>query len=677
MPLLNFRIDKRFIIPLIALGGRLMAAIPVANVDNFWLPITDAEMKMKAPVVDPRAGVEAIFWRIHVMDNDTPSETVRITVHYVRLKVFNEQGKDKAATIEIPFGFRSTVGDIFGRTVRPDGTVLELSKDAIHETTKTRIGGVKLKAKSFAMPGVEVGAIVEYRWREYEQGSLSRYLRLQFDNDFPVQRAQYFVMPLPMERTSEVMSFWPFNCKASPLKEETDGFNSTVVENIPAYREEPMMPGKSNVRPWVLVYYPEKGDRRDPDKYWDTVGKRVYRDLKISLKTNGEMKEAAEKAVSGAKDDNEKVVQLIGWLHANMRDLNGRDVTEGERAQIIKRYIKGPPRTSVDVFKSGIGDDDELNTLFAAMAMQVGLDARPVLVGDRDDLMFNKQLTEQYFLRNLDMAVTIGGKWKLYDVSMRRLAPGMLSWREEGVPALITDPKSPQFITVPISAPDDSVTSRKGRLSLSEDGTLEGDLEESWTGHAAERRRGNLEGESADRQQEDTKEQILKVYPQAEVTGIHVENAETPEQPLKLSYHLRIPNYAGRTGKRILFQPLFFQRGGEPLFSASDRQYDVVFPYAWREVDAVGIQLPAGFDLERPENPGSIDFGPPGNYALAMSVHSGRLICQRDLTFGKGAMIYIPRGMYPQLKRIFDEVHRRDGVTLSLIQAPSAAAVAK
>jgi hypothetical protein len=134
MPMLQFSINKRSVIVFILMiGARLMAAIPIANVDNFWLPITDAEMKMKAPVVDPKAGVEAIFWRIHVMDNDTPSETVRITVHYVRLKVFNEQGKDKAATIEIPFGFRSTVGDIFGRTVRPDGTVLELSKDAIHE----------------------------------------------------------------------------------------------------------------------------------------------------------------------------------------------------------------------------------------------------------------------------------------------------------------------------------------------------------------------------------------------------------------------------------------------------------------------------------------------------------------------------------------------------------------
>jgi len=649
--------------------GCLSAAIPMVNVDNYWLPVTDAEMRLKAPVVDQKAGIEAIFWRVHVLDDFSSGEGVRIKVHYVRVKVFNQEGKDKAATMEISIGVQSSIADVYGRTVRPDGTIVDLSKDAIHETVKVSIGGIKHKVKTLAMPGVEVGSIVEYRWREYDQGGVDRYLRLQFDNDFPVERAEYFVRPLPADKTTEQMHIWPFNCKTTPLKQEIDGFDSMVVQNVPAWREEPMMLGEPNVRPWVLVYYPEPGDRRDPDKYWDSVGKKAYREMKASLKTNGELKEAASKAIGDAKDDDTKVVRLIGWIQANLRDLYGHDVSEEERAKIIKRYIKGPPRTSVDVYKSGIGDSDELNTLFAALASEVGLDARPVLVADREDMLFNKTLAEKYFLRNVDMAVMIGGKWKIYDVSMRLTPPGMLSWREEGVSALIADPKSPQFITVPISAPDDSLSSRKGRLVLSEDGTLEGDVEENWTGHAAEQRRRDMQGESADRQQEDAKERLLKWYPQAEISALQLQNADKADQPLKLSYHIRIAGYATRTGKRILFQPLFFERGHEPLFSAADRQFDVVFPYPWHEKDAVGITLPAGFVLEKAENPGNMDFGPPGDYEIAMTTHAGRLLCQRDLTFGKGQMIHIPRDLYPRLKQVFDEVHRRDEVTLSLIQS--------
>ena len=663
----------RFHVPVFAVfmlaAGRLFAAIPFANVDNFWQPVTDAEMKMSAPVVDPTAGVEAIFWRVHVLDDISSNESVRISVNYVRLKVFSQEGKDKAATMEIPFGYNSTVGDVFGRTIRPDGSVLELSKDAVHETVKVKSGGIKRKVKSFAMPGVEVGSIIEYRWREYQQGGVSRYLRLQFQNDFPVQRAMFFVRPLPLAETGESMSLWPFNCKSTPLKAEVDGFDSTTVEKLPAYREEPMMPGQPNVRPWILVYYPEQTNRKDPDKYWDTVGRKAYHDLKISLKINGELKDIAAKAVQGAKDDNDKAVRLIGWIRGNMRNLYGREVSDEERAKLLKKIPKDRARTSVEVYKSGVGDSDELNMLFAAMATEAGLDARPVMMADREDMLFDKRMAEKYFLPNVDMAVQIGGKWKIYDVSTKLLAPGMLSWREEGVPALVADPKSPSFIVSPISAPADSQSTRKAKLKLGDDGSLDGDVNESWTGHAAEEHRRDIQGESDARRIEATKEAILKAFPQAEVSDLHLENAENPEQPLQLRYHVRIPQYAGRTGKRILFQPLFFQRNDAPLFTAEERHFSILFQYPWQESDEVSIMLPQGFELEKAENPGDISFGPPGSYELKMSlVNKRELVCKRNLVFGNEGMIYYPQTGYPTIKAIFDDIHRRDGTTLSLCQ---------
>ena len=676
MPRLQFCVNKRSIVLFIALAGlRLMAAVPLTNADNFWVPVTDAERQMKTPLVDKSAGVEAIFTRIHVMDTSFGDDVQRITVHYVRLKIFTEQGKDKASTLEIPYDEKTSIVYVAGRTIKPDGTVLELSKDAVHDAVRVRLGGIKRNVKSFSMPGVEVGSIVEYRWKEVREGADIIYLRLQFQDEFPIERATYFV--IPWSQTTEKMSVVPYNCKPTPLKLENDGYTSTTLENVPAFREEPMMPGEPNVRPWALVSYHTDTNRNDPDKYWNEVGRKWYGRLKGGLKMNGDLKQIASQAVVGAKDDDEKAARLIGWIHANVRGLWSRQVSDQERAALFRKWPKDRVRTSTEVFKSGIGDTDELNTLFAALALQVGMDARPALIASRDGMVFDKRLVEEFFLPNVDMAISLGGKWKIYDVNAKLLPPGMLSWREEGVPALITDPKNPEFIMVPISAPEASVSTRKARLSLTEDGTLEGDVDESWTGHAAEEFRGDLTGEAADRQQQEAQERVVKAYPQAEVTALHVENADSPEKPLCLSYHIRIPAYAARTGKRILFQPIFFTHGDPPLFSAADRKYDVVFPYAWQEKDAVGVKLPAGFSLESPENPGSINFGPPGSYDLAMTVHNGTLITERNLTFGKGERIHIPRELYPQLKRIFDTIHSRDDVTLSLHQTPPTAAGAK
>lgn len=661
-----------FPLMLLALAGTgAFAAVPVVTADNFWLPITDAEMQMKAPVVDPKAGIEALFTRVHVADGYS-SAYYRTSVHYVRLKVFTQEGKDKAANFDIPYDSEATISSIAGRTIKPDGTILELSKDAIHDRVTVKLGGYKRMSKSFAMPGVEVGSIVEYRWREISEGLNIRYLRLQFQDEFPVQRATVFVKPLSKEYVSGEMAMRPFNCKPSPMKLENDGFTSVTLTNVPAFREEPMMPGEPNVRPWELVYYDEGENRKDPDRYWADVAKKEYSIIRDSMKTSGELKQAAAEAVAGAKDDNEKAVRLVGWIHSHVRDLFSHQVNDEERAALLKKFPKDRRRTSVEAFKSGIATADEMNTLFAALATEVGLNARPVMVANREDMIFDKRMVERLFLPSIDMGISMGGTWKLYDVSARLLPPGMLSWREEDVPALVTDPKNPQFIIVPVTTPADSLSARKAKLVLAEDGTLEGDVSETWSGHAAEQRRRDLDGESAERQQESGKDEILKLYPQAEVTALHLENAGNPEKPLELSYHIRIPNYAARTGKRILLQPLYFQRGEAPVFANADRQYAVMFPYAWQERDVVSIQLPAGFPLEKPESPGELGFGTPGSYKVTMSAGKNELLYTREFTFGNGGLIAYPRESYAQLKRVFDEIHRRDEITLSLRQVAPA-----
>ena len=50
--------------------------------------------------------------------------------------------------------------------------------------------------------------------------------------------------------------------------------------------------------------------------------------------------------------------------------------------------------------------------------------------------------------------------------------------------ALVTDPKEPVWTRTPLSAPDKSLEKRTAKLKLSEDGTLEGDVQIVYTGHA-------------------------------------------------------------------------------------------------------------------------------------------------------------------------------------------------
>ena len=135
-------------------------------IDITWLPITDAERAMKAPVVEKDAGVEALFWRVHLRDEVMGQDLQRVLYHYVRLKVFDEKGKEKASTIELRISDKVAIVSVHGRTIKADGTEIELKKDSVFERDVVRTGRRRYRVKSFAMPGVEPGAIVEYRWKE-------------------------------------------------------------------------------------------------------------------------------------------------------------------------------------------------------------------------------------------------------------------------------------------------------------------------------------------------------------------------------------------------------------------------------------------------------------------------------------------------------------------------------
>ncbi|HUA20358.1 MAG TPA: DUF3857 domain-containing protein [Bryobacteraceae bacterium] len=636
-----------------------------------WLPISDEERQMKSPVVEKDAGAEVLLWRVHVVDEllgDNQSFQ-RAFYHYVRLKIFDEKGKEQAATIDLPYREPGGIEAVDGRTLKADGTVSELDHKSIYKRTLVRAGGLREKAVSFAMPGVEPGAIIEYRWRQTEDDNRFRYVRLRFQREFPVQKVTYFVKPLSSRLVAaEQMFLVPFNCKTTPVHEEPDGYSSTTVENVPAEHREPFAPSAPNVEPWALLFY--RPDRsRDPDKYWNGEGKKLYQELKGLLKSDDEIKSAAAEAVGNAKTEDEKTVALVSYLRKKLRSLEDPSVTTAEREAFLEKLPKNRLRTSVEIFKSGIATSYETNVAFAALAMQAGLDARPVLVGDRDELIFNPKLADRYFLDKIAMAIRAGDSWKVVDVGGRWLAPGLLPWREEGMMALITDPKDPMFIQVPTSPPEASLESRTAHLRLSEDGTLEGDVDESYTGHRAEDYRETIGPKSPAQREEWLKDRVMRMFPDADVSAIQLENVEDATHPLAARYHLRAPLFAQVTGKRLFFQPIAFRRSQGSPFTATERRFPVEFPYAWKEIDQVHILLPAGYSLDHGDSPGSVSFGEIGGYKLQMTISNGKpadLFTARELTFGNRGFLYIPVDKYAMLKKIFDEIQIRDSHSLSL-----------
>ena len=55
--------------------------------------------------------------------------------------------------------------------------------------------------------------------------------------------------------------------------------------------------------------------------------------------------------------------------------------------------------------------------------------------------------------------------------------------------------------------------------------------------------------------------EVKELMSAAELADIKIENVTDDAKPLLYKFHVRVPGYAQRTGKRIFIQPAFFQRG--------------------------------------------------------------------------------------------------------------------
>src|SRR5580700_4033332 len=136
-----------------------------------WDPVTDAEKTMKASPLDPGAGAVVLFKRgqMDVIEQSSLFWTTRIQT-YVRIKVFNDAGRDAA---DITYGHEKffRVSRVDGRTILPSGEIIPLDSTKVFKETIYQEGKhFALLGTSFTLPSVVPGTIIEYQIEEYVDG---------------------------------------------------------------------------------------------------------------------------------------------------------------------------------------------------------------------------------------------------------------------------------------------------------------------------------------------------------------------------------------------------------------------------------------------------------------------------------------------------------------------------
>lgn len=634
----------------------------VPTVAEDWKPVDPAWLALKTPAVEKDADAEVLRWEVFIDD----SQEDLVFNHYVAVKIFTERGVESQGKVDIEYLDRYRIKDIAARTIKPDGSIVELKKDAVFERTIVKISGLKIKAKSFALSGVEPGAILEYRYKEVRPSSYLRNLKLEFQRTIPVQQVKYYLKPSSM---LGAMNTYTFNGQNPNFVKEKNGFYSTTMTNLPSFREEAYMPPEDKIRTWMLVYYTQES-KVDPQKYWANIGRINYEAFKPYMKVNDDVRKATNDAMGSAATADEKLLKILEFCRTKIK--NASSDTSGLSAEEIKKMKDN--HNPADTLKRGYGYGNDIDYLFAAMATAAGFDARLALMPDRGQFFFDPSFPNTYFLEGGEIAVKVDGQWKFYDPSGKYVTIGMLPWNYEGVNALILDNKEPAWVMTPVSAPEKSLAKRSAKLKLTEDGSLEGDVVMEYTGHLALEKKRYNDDDPQEKREETLRQMIKSQWGGAELSNIKIENVTDQFKPFIYSFHIKVPGYAQRTGKRIFIQPSFFQNSKRALFTASERKYPVYFHYPWAESDEVLIELPDGYGLDNAEAPPP--FEAPGvswnKPNVAITTDGKFLVFKRQFMFGAKGNILFPTNTYGNLKQLFDAYHQQDDHTITLKQKAGA-----
>lgn len=630
-----------------------LAAAPAPK----WSPPDPAELASTQPVVDPDAGAEILLREVTMDSADFDEALVKT---YVRVKVYSARGVERLSKIELPFTKQVPITRIAARTIHPDGRIVELDRKEVFEREVLRADSIRVKVKSFAPPALVPGAIVEYTYTE-EPGFALAFFPLWFQTDLPAREVRFHIHTIetPLLGLRALL----FNCPDQSFEADRDGFRHFRLTNVAAISDEPFSPPALTVRPTVLVYYTFPFDI--PQRiYWHATSSLLETTAEKKLGPTRRLKALLATLNRPGESAQDSVVRYYDYCRTKLVNF------ETDSAKLTPKQRRKLPRNDDidDTLKHGGGTSYDINLLFAALARSTGLVTRLAWVGDRQQMFFSPRVTEVFALPRLVVAVRLGADWSYFDPAGRYLPPGQLDWNNTDTHVLLGDPDHRAPEPLPGAPAEFSQRKRSGKFQLQPDGTLDGEVTVTYTGLWETEMKRLLGDQSPEERAATLRQDIQACLPQAELSAAIVENADDPLSPLRVAFHLRIPDFAERTGSRLFFQPAVFQKGAKPMFDQADRKQDVVLRYRSTSKDDITITLPPEFSLEDASAPPSLTLGQAGSYRVTLGrTKPSTVVYRRELVLNG---IQFPRTSYPMLKKAFDEILVRDGHTLTLRRSP-------
>lgn len=649
-----------------------IALAPLCAKAQFKDP-TPEELHMTS---DPKApGADAVYLDYEESrDDEMHTQTV-----YARIKVLTEKGKEHAS-IEVlyPSSFFA-VDNIKARTIHSDGTIVPLEGKP-EDLLYLKKGEVTINRKVFNLPSVEVGSILEYRYKlRNDGGFIAPHWYVQ--KNLFVHHAHYYFSPFHDFLKNQGMAsgsflvnsrgqaldklYYVFNLpEGAEVKIDGAGHYSLDVDDIPATPSEEWMPPLDSTLYDVHFYYSNAHNVKD---YWLSESKLWSKDVDHFADHDNTLKGIAAGLVAPTDTDLIKAQKLYTAVQA----LDNTDFSRVKSSEEMKQLGEKQAKRAEETWQQKSGSREDITLLYLALLRAVGIKAYDMKVVDRSNADFNTgylyfdQLTDDVILANLN------GKEMVLDPGEKMCPFGTVSWHHSGAGGIRQADGGPVGATLPLQSYKDNTLNRKVSIKLNEDGSISGKINYFMNGQSALhwRQLAIRKDESEVKKQFDN--ELRRELPQG-VTGHldHFIGLGDPDSALIAIVKVE-GGYATATSKRLLVPAYFFNSAASHPFTSTDKRLAPVdMHYAEEIKDELAIQLPAGFKLEATPQPASASW--PAHALLGQQIQADSSSIDIIQLLARAFTLVKPEE-YQDLHNFYRQVMAADQQQLTLVRTDVAA----
>lgn len=603
---------------------------------------------------------------------------------YRRIRVLRESGKDWA-DVEVPIlELDQKIKELEGRTVLPDGSIIPLVDDQVHEHTVIKTRGEKVKQYRFSLPGVTDDCILEY------------ILKIETENEQPLWAVQKSIPVLYgkkiwyyggvqlhisaflhsqakdivelIEKLIEKSSpnyLW-LNCGAgvqTTLMPSAERPEYVVLEvfNLGPFREEVHSLPPTYLKARNVTYY---ATTDPPISFWSELSQELLDVLNTYKKKDKRLKKKVSR-LSVLPAVPQRIDAAYSYVQDSLINVSYHDLIEHEGTP---KETKKEPKVheSIDeTLKDGYGSNIELNILFWALLQELNVNAKFAFFVDRRENILVTQAKYWQFDRTAIIVPRATTGFDIYVPGDPFVPAGVAPWFAEGTDMLILDGQE-VFEMAPFSASELSATDCTYDLEISEDGEVFGHLTELSFGHDAYRYRYSLhDKEGADRLAE-LKETVTSSLNGAELDSIACRGLDSHRDTLTITAELAYPEIDLLTN-RVLLKPFDYAHNLDNPFTAGSREFAIMFDYASSLTERLHFTLPGDWQVEA--LPADTMFSNQiGFCKMSFAADGDRLSVTRTFTLNHPFWM---QEAYPQVQQLFSTRQHFQNTVVVLTESPS------